>query len=134
MALSGKGIRDSFYFVSDFAPSLIPIAGGYVVAHYWSLFVYQAPVGLALLSDPLGTGADLLGTAGITPDDTLVQATLVATIQAVSIVVGHLLAVLAAHERAVSVLDRRSAIVGQIPLMVIMLAYTFAGLTILFAP
>ena len=134
MALSGKGIRDSFSFVSDFAPSLIPIAGGYVVAHYWSLFVYQAPVGLALLSDPLGTGADLLGTAGITPDDTLVQATLVATIQAVSIVVGHLLAVLAAHERAVSVLDRRSAIVGQIPLMVIMLAYTFAGLTILFAP
>jgi hypothetical protein len=58
----------------------------------------------------------------------------VATIQAVSIVVGHLLAVLAAHERAVSVLDRRSAIVGQVPLMVIMLAYTFAGLTILFAP
>ncbi|HKX68676.1 MAG TPA: hypothetical protein VJN29_15775 [Intrasporangium sp.] len=134
MMLSGKGIRDSFYFASDFAPSLIPIAGGYVVAHYWSLFVYQAPVGLALLSDPLGTGADLLGTAGITPDDTLVQATLVATIQAVSIVVGHLLAVLAAHERAVSVLDRRSAIVGQIPLMFIMLAYTFAGLTILFAP
>ena len=134
VVLSGKGIQDSFFFVSDFAPSLIPIAGGYVVAHYWSLFVYQAPVGLALLSDPLGTGADLLGTAGITPDDTLVQATLVATIQAVSIVVGHLLAVLAAHERAVSVLDRRSAIVGQIPLMFIMLAYTFAGLTILFAP
>ena len=134
MALSGKGIRDSFNFASDFAPSLIPIAGGYVVAHYWSLFVYQAPVGLALLSDPLGTGADLLGTAGIRPADALVQATLVATIQAVSIVVGHLLAVLAAHERAVSVLDRRSAIMGQIPLMFIMLAYTFAGLTILFAP
>ena len=57
-----------------------------------------------------------------------------ATIQAVSVVVGHLLAVLAAHERAVSVLDRRSAMRGPIPLMVIMLAYTFAGLTILFAP
>ena len=28
-------------FVSDIAPSLIPIAGGYVVAHYWSLWVYQ---------------------------------------------------------------------------------------------
>ncbi|GAA6524552.1 hypothetical protein [Intrasporangium sp. DVR] len=134
MALARRPIRESFHFVSDIAPSLIPIAGGYVVAHYWSLFVYQTPVGLALLSDPLGTGADLLGTAGIRPDDTLVQATLVATIQAVSIVAGHLLGVLAAHERAVSVLDRRSAIVGQVPLMVTMLFYTFAGLTILFAP
>jgi hypothetical protein len=134
MMLSHKGVRDSFRFVSDIAPSLIPIAGGYVVAHYWSLFVYQAPVGLALLSDPLGAGADLLGTAGITPSDALVQATLVATLQAVGIVSGHLLGVLAAHERAVTVLDRRSAIVGQVPLMVVMLVYTFAGLTILFAP
>ncbi|MDV3220049.1 hypothetical protein [Intrasporangium sp.] len=132
--LSGRGIRDSVAFVSDIAPSLIPIAGGYVIAHYWSLFVYQAPVGLALLSDPLGTGADLLGTAGITPGDALVQATLVATIQAVSIVTGHLLGVLAVHERAVTVLDRRSAVVGQVPLMVVMLGYTFAGLTILFEP
>ena len=49
MALS-RSTRDSFYLVIEFAPSLIPIAGGYVVAHYWSLFVYQAPVGLALLS------------------------------------------------------------------------------------
>lgn len=134
MALARRPLRDSFDFVSDIAPSLVPIAGGYVVAHYWSLFVYQTPVGLALLSDPLGTGANLLGTAGLRPDDTLVQATLVATIQAGSIVLGHLLGVLAAHERAVTVLDRRSAIVGQVPLMVIMLFYTFAGLTILFAP
>jgi len=134
MALSRRPMHESFHFVSDIAPSLVPIAGGYVVAHYWSLFVYQAPVGLALLSDPLGTGADLLGTAGIRPDDALVQATLVATIQAVGIVLGHLLGVLAAHERAVSVLDRRSAVIGQVPLMLIMLFYTFAGLTILFAP
>jgi len=134
MALAGKGTAESFHFVSDIAPSLIPIAGGYLVAHYYSLFVYQAPVGLALLSDPLGTGADLLGTAGITPNTALVQATLVATIQAVSIVAGHLLGVLAAHERAVTVLDRRAAVIGQIPLMVVMLFYTFAGLTILFAP
>lgn len=133
-ALSGRGIRDSVAFVSDIAPSLIPIAGGYVIAHYWSLFVYQAPVGLALLSDPLGTGADLLGTARITPGDALVQATVVATIQAASIVTGHLLGVLAVHERAVTVLDRRSAVAGQIPLMVVMLGYTVAGLTILFEP
>ena len=55
-------------------------------------------------------------------------------IKAVSIVVGHLLGVLAAHERAITVLDRRAAVIGQVPLMVVMVFYTLGGLTILFAP
>lgn len=132
--LAGEAVRESFTFVSDIAPSLLPIAGGYVVAHYWSLWVYQGQYAWRLLTDPLGTGADLLGTAELTPNDALIQPTLVATIQAVSIVVGHLLGVLAAHERAVTVLDRRAAVIGQVPLMVVMIIYTLGGLTILFAP
>ena len=132
--LAGEPVRESFTFVSDIAPSLLPIAGGYVVAHYWSLWVYQGQYAWRLLTDPLGTGADLLGTADLTPSDALIQPTLVATIQAVSIVVGHLLGVLAAHERAVTVLDRRAAVIGQVPLMVVMIVYTLGGLTILFAP
>lgn len=76
----------------------------------------------------------MLGTADLTPSDTLIQPTLVATIQAVSIVIGHLLGVLAAHERAITVLDRRAAVIGQVPLMVVMVIYTLGGLTILFAP
>ena len=86
------------------------------------------------MTDPLGTGSDLLGTANLTPNDLLIQPTLVATVQAVSIVIGHLLGVLAAHERAITVLDRRAAVIGQIPLMVVMIFYTVSGLTILFAP
>jgi hypothetical protein len=132
--MAGEPLRRSFAFVSDIAPSLIPIAGGYLVAHYWSLWVYQGQLAWVLLTDPLGTGADLLGTAGFTPDDALIQPTLVATIQAVSIVVGHLLGVLAAHERAITVLERRAAVIGQVPLMVVMIIYTLGGLTILFAP
>lgn len=132
--LSREPFTRSFTFVSDIAPSLIPIAGGYVVAHYWSLWVYQGQYAWRLLTDPLGTGADLLGTAGLTPNDLLIQPTLVATIQAVSIVIGHLLGVLAAHERAITVLDRRAAVVGQVPVMVVMIVYTLGGLTILFAP
>jgi hypothetical protein len=134
MRLSGPSLRDSVHFVSDLAPSLLPIAGGYVVAHYWSLWVYQGQYAWVLLTDPLGTGANLLGTAGLTPNDTLIAPTLVATIQAVAIVLGHLLAVVAAHERAVTVLPRRAAVVGQLPVMAVMLFYTFAGLTILFRP
>jgi hypothetical protein len=132
--LAGEPLRRSFAFVSDIAPSLIPIAGGYLVAHYWSLWVYQGQYAWVLLTDPLGTGADLLGTAGLTPADALIQPTLVAMVQAVSIVLGHLLGVLAAHERAITVLERRAAVIGQVPLMVVMIIYTLGGLTILFAP
>ena len=132
--LAGEPLRESVPFVSDMAPSLLPIAGGYVIAHYWSLWVYQGQETWRLLSDPVGTGADWLGTADLVPADALIQATLVATIQAVSIVVGHLLGVLAAHERAITVLPHRAAIIGQVPLMVVMILYTIGGLTILFTP
>ncbi|MEO7448506.1 MAG: hypothetical protein ABI336_09570, partial [Humibacillus sp.] len=132
--LAGLPLRSSVAFVSDVAPALLPIAGGYVIAHYWSLWVYQGQEAWRLLTDPLGTGANWLGTAGLVPDGTLIQPTLVATIQAVSIVAGHLLGVLAAHERAITVLPHRAAVIGQAPLMVVMVLYTVGGLTILFTP
>ncbi len=132
--LAGQPLRQSVPFVSDMAPSLIPIAGGYVIAHYWSLWVYQGQETWRLLSDPLGTGADWLGTADLVPAAALIEPTLVATIQAVSIVIGHLLGVLAAHERAITVLPHRAAVIGQVPLMVVMILYTLGGLTILFTP
>ncbi len=41
----------------------MPIAAGYIVAHYWSLLVFGGQVTWGLLSDPFGTGANYLGTA-----------------------------------------------------------------------
>ena len=116
-----------------FAPSLLPIAAGYLVAHYWSLWVFEGVNGLARLSDPLGTGANWLGTAGLKPSYALIEPTLVATIQMVSIVTGHLLGVVLAHERAVTLFPRRAAVIGQIPLLVLMVFYTVGGLTLLFS-
>ena len=115
------------------APSLIPVAAGYLVAHYWTLLAYQGPRTLALLSDPLGRGSDWLGTAGVTPGDALIQPTLVAVVQAGAIVVGHVLGIVVAHERALTVLPRRAAVVGQVPVMVLMVAYTVTGLSLLFS-
>ena len=46
----------------DFIDSLIPIALVYVIAHYFSLLLYQGEVGFRLLSDPWGRGWDLFGT------------------------------------------------------------------------
>jgi hypothetical protein len=116
-----------------FAPSLVPIAAGYLVAHYWSLFVSEGVNGLARLSDPLGTGANWLGTAGLEPSTALIEPTLVATIQVVAIITGHLLGVVVAHERAVTLFPRRVAVMGQVPLLVLMVLYTVGGLTLLFS-
>jgi hypothetical protein len=118
---------------ADLALSLLPIAAGYLVAHYYSLLVFQGPRTLALLSDPLGVGANWLGTGGVVPWGWPIQPTLVAVIQAGSIVVGHVLGVVVAHERAIRVLPHRAAVVGQVPLMVLMIGYTVGGLSLLFS-
>ena len=51
-----------------FSHTLIPIAMAYVVAHYFSLLVYQGQALGYLVSDPLGHGSDLFGTARATID------------------------------------------------------------------
>lgn len=118
---------------AEFAHSLVPIVMGYVVAHYWSLLVLIGQQTVIQLSDPLGTGADWLGTGGRGVDTRLAGSTLTAVIQVTAVVTGHVLGVVLAHDRAVRLLPRRRAVVGQIPLLVLMVAYTVGGLTLLFA-
>jgi len=118
---------------AQFAPSLLPIAAGYVVAHYWSLLIFEGQNTLIKLSDPLGIGADWLGTGGLTANAALLAPTLVATIQVVAIVSGHIMGVVLAHERSVTLFERRHAVVGQVPLLVLMVGYTCGGLLLLFS-
>ena len=54
--------------------------------------------------------------------------------QLLAIVVGHVLGVVAAHEKAVALLPARSALRGQWPMLVLMVGYTCAGLVLLFSP
>lgn len=48
-----------------FAHSLVPIVVGYMIAHYLTFFVEVGQQTLIQLSDPLGTGANVLGTADL---------------------------------------------------------------------
>jgi len=128
--LAGVPVRG---LAGQFAPSLLPIAAGYVVAHYWSLWIFEGQNTLNKLSDPLGIGANWLGTGGLTANTALLQPTLVATIQVVAIVTGHLMGVVLAHERAVTLFERRHAVIGQVPLLVLMVGYTCGGLLLLFS-
>lgn len=115
------------------AHTIIPIIAGYVVAHYFAYFLFQGQQAFILLSDPLGTGANLLGTATRGVDYALVAPGALAVIQVAAVVGGHILAVVSAHDRAVALFPRRQAVAGQLPLVVLMVGYTVGGLYLLFA-
>lgn len=117
----------------ELAHSLVPVVVGYLVAHYYSLLVLEGQRTVALASDPLGTGADWFGTADLQPGAALVDTTGVALLMVVAIVVGHVLGTVLAHDRALSLLPHRSAVRGQVPLLVLMVLYTVTGLLLLFA-
>jgi hypothetical protein len=122
-----RGLSDRF------AHSVVPIVVGYVIAHYFTLFVLEGQRTLVLLSDPLGTGANWLGTAGMTENRWIAgQPTLVASVQVGAIVVGHVLGIVAAHDRAVRLFPTARPDC-QLPLLVVMVVYTVGGLLLLFA-
>ena len=117
-----------------FAHSVVPIIVGYIVAHYANYLVEVGWETLVLASDPLGTGADLLGTADLGRASWLRdRPTVLASVKVVAVVVGHVVAVIAAHERAVRVLPARHQITGQLPMLFAMIAFTVGGLYLLFA-
>lgn len=89
-----------------FLPSLVPIALGYLVAHYFSLLATQGQAVVPLISDPLGTGANLFGTAGVTIDYGLVSKGLIWYVQVGALLGGHVAGLLLAHDRAVGLYSR----------------------------
>ncbi|MQA88172.1 MAG: hypothetical protein GEV03_27015 [Streptosporangiales bacterium] len=115
------------------AHTVIPIIVGYLVAHYFSFLVFQGQQAFILLSDPLGNGANILGTALRGVDYSLLSPAAIAGVQVVAVVAGHILGVVAAHDRAVALFPRHQALSGQLPLLVLMITYTVGGLTLLFA-
>jgi hypothetical protein len=116
-----------------FAHSVVPIIIGYVVAHYLSYFVEVGQQTVAKLSDPMGNGSNLLGTADLPVSYWLTgHPTFLAVLKVLSVVTGHVLGVIAAHDRAVKLLPRRHQLTGQLPLLVVMVFYTVTGLYLLF--
>ena len=119
-----------------FAHTLIPIALAYLVAHYFSLFVYQEQAQFTyLLSDPLGTSStDLFGTASAGIDFRVLSANAVWYVQVGSLIVGHVLGLALAHDRAlVYWRDYRRATRSQYWMLAVMVAFTCFGLYLLSA-
>ncbi len=115
------------------AHTVVPIALGYAIAHYWSLLVVVGQQTISRLSDPLGTGADWLGTADRGISYWLVGASTVATIQVAAVVLGHVVGVALAHDRTVALVPVDRAVRAQLPVLLLMVFFTLAGLTLLFS-
>jgi hypothetical protein len=138
IALGGAGTRGGDTAPTAlpglFAHSVVPIIVGYIVAHYLTFLVHVGQSTLISMSDPFGTGADWFGTADWTVNYWFAyHPTLVAMIKVLGVVAGHVVAVVAAHDRAVSLLPRDHQVRGQLPMLVVMVAFTSGGLFLLFA-
>ena len=130
---TGRMTEERRRLPAQFAHSLLPIALGYMVAHYYSLGVLEGQRTVILAMDPLGTGDHPLGLSTVDVNTSLVGATTVVVLQVVAVVVGHILGAIAAHDRAVRLFPPQVAQLGQLPLLLLMVGYTTLGLTLLFA-
>jgi hypothetical protein len=117
-----------------FAHSVVPIIVGYIVAHYLTYFVEYGQQTVIQLSDPFSRGDDYLGTADLQVNYWLsTHPTFLAVSKVVAVALGHVVGVVAAHDRAIKLLPRRHQLTGQLPLLVAMVGFTVGGLYLLFA-
>lgn len=131
LSLAGGGVDIALAF-RVFAPSILPIAAGYHVAHYLTSFLIDGQHVASLLSSAAGLGERQVTTGFLNRLDT-VRAVWLA--QAGAVVLGHVIAILTAHALALRVFpDPRRATLSQLPLALFMVGYTVFGLWLLAAP
>jgi len=115
-----------------YAGTVVPIVLGYTVAHYVSLLVLDGQTTWILASNPFGlAGVDLFGTYGNRVDLTAVGPDAIALVQVGAIVAGHIVGVIAAHDRAVDLFPAADKTRGQYGLLGVMVAYTMTGIALL---
>ncbi|RZU15951.1 hypothetical protein EV645_3493 [Kribbella rubisoli] len=116
-----------------FVHSLVPIAIGYAVAHYFSFAMFQGQEGWLLATDPFARGWDLLGTSGMRIDYAFLSTGFIAGVQIGAIVLGHVLGVVSAHDRAADLFRRRQLRRAQYPMLAAMVAFTAGGIALVTA-
>jgi hypothetical protein len=117
-----------------FAHSLVPIAFAYVVAHYFSLLIWQSQAMVYLISDPLGNGSNLFGTSSYLIDYHVISYAAIWYVQVAALVTGHVGGLALAHDRALVLYeDPEEAVRSQYWMLAVMVAFTSFGLWILSA-
>ena len=118
-----------------FVFSLVPISLAYHVAHYFPFLFIGGQYAIPVISDPLGAGWDLFGTADYQVDITLISPLLQWTVAVAAVVIGHVVSLYIAHVFAMRLYDNaRLALRGQFPMVIFMIGYTMLSLWILAQP
>ena len=107
---------------------LLPIALGYLIAHYLTYLLIDGQRIVIAVSDPLQKGWNLFGTAFYTPSGSWLPPGLVWTLQLAAVVGGHMLGAWGGHvvaaNSAAPGLGTRALRVLQLPLAVVMVGLT----------
>lgn len=117
-----------------FAHTLVPIGFAYVLAHYFSLLIWQGQAIGYLASNPLGHGTDYFGTAHWQVDYGFIGSTAIWYVQVVALVAGHACGLALAHDRALATYRTSAeAVRSQYWMLVVMVGFTSLGLWLLSA-
>lgn len=115
-----------------FIHSLVPIAVVYVMAHYLTLLVFEGQAMGYLVSDPLGKGWNLFGTASSAIDFSLLGQNAIWYIQVGFVVAGHVAALVLAHDRALVMYPgTKLAVRSQYWMLAVMVGFTSLALWLL---
>src|SRR4051795_6913640 len=115
----------------DLAPTLIPIAAVYFAAHYFAYLLIAGQYTLGVIVDPFAQGWNPAGLGEYEITKRVTPAGLVWWVQVLLIVWGHVAAVFAAHRLALRGTTPARALAAQLPLVLLMVGYTIAGLWVL---
>lgn len=108
-------------------PGLLPIAVGYLVAHYLTYLLLDGQRIVVAVSDPLQLGWDVFGTAFYEPSIDWLPPSLLWTTQLVAVVGGHMVGAWAGHvaaARASRAASSRELRLRQLPLAALMVLLT----------
>jgi hypothetical protein len=132
--LSGRpeiGYRE--YFIR-YAYALLPIALFYHLAHNAEHLLLEGPKLIAVISDPLGRGWNLLGTAGWSVPPLLKLSTLWG-LQVCLVLVGHVYSLWIARRAAGALFtDGKAALRSQLPMLAAMVLFSVLSLWLLRQP
>jgi hypothetical protein len=123
---------DARALAHSYAHTLVPIGFAYVLAHYFSLLVWQGQAIGYLASNPLGHGSDYFGTAHWHVHYGLIGSTGIWYVQVVALIAGHVCGLALAHDRALATCrSGEEAVRSQYWMLVVMVGFTSLGLWLL---
>src|SRR6202042_3822537 len=120
-----SGRYDTNELTRTFAHTLAPVAFGYVLAHYFSLLIWQGQAIGYLASDPLGNGANIFGTSAYQINYQIISYAAIWYVQVAALLSGHVGGLVLSHDRALALYrDPQDAVRSQYWMLAVMVAFT----------